>query len=94
MIVRPFYYFETGCAAYVFGCGGLGQCAVVDAHEKDLHSYIECAAAKGTIGFEKQWNTLLSRSRVEFVADLAVVASRPAKMEELLLANRGRGNSA
>jgi hypothetical protein len=21
MIFRPFYRFETGCAAYVFGCG-------------------------------------------------------------------------
>ena len=31
MIFRPFYYFETGCAAYLFGCGGLGKCAVVDA---------------------------------------------------------------
>ena len=34
MIFRPFYYFETGCAAYLFGCGGLGKCAVVDAHER------------------------------------------------------------
>ena len=31
MIFRPFYYFETGCAAYVLGCGGLGLCAVVAA---------------------------------------------------------------
>jgi hydroxyacylglutathione hydrolase len=31
MIFKPYYYFETGCAAYLFGCGGLGRCAVVDA---------------------------------------------------------------
>lgn len=30
MIFRPFYRFDTGCAAYVFGCGGQGICCVVD----------------------------------------------------------------
>ena len=24
MIFRPYYTFETGCAGYLFGCGGLG----------------------------------------------------------------------
>ncbi|MGQ0505936.1 MAG: MBL fold metallo-hydrolase [Myxococcaceae bacterium] len=47
MIFRPYYYFETGCAAYLFGCGSLGKCAVVDAHERDLESYAEFAASKG-----------------------------------------------
>jgi glyoxylase-like metal-dependent hydrolase (beta-lactamase superfamily II) len=47
MIFRPFYYFETGCAAYLFGCGGLGKCAVVDAHEEDVDTYVEFARAKG-----------------------------------------------
>jgi hypothetical protein len=28
MIVRPFYYYDVGCAAYLFGCGTLGRCAV------------------------------------------------------------------
>ena len=46
MIFRPFYRFETGCAAYLFGCGGLGKCAVVDAHESDVDAYVEFAAAK------------------------------------------------
>lgn len=46
MIFRPFYYFETGCAAYVFGCGGLGMCAVVDAHEHDIDTYAAFAASK------------------------------------------------
>lgn len=47
MIFRPYYTFETGCAAYLFGCGGLGKCAVVDAHERDVDAYISFAAAKG-----------------------------------------------
>ncbi|HEX8952366.1 MAG TPA: MBL fold metallo-hydrolase [Polyangia bacterium] len=46
MIFRPFYRFETGCAAYLFGCGGKGKCVVVDPHEKDVGAYIQFAAAK------------------------------------------------
>lgn len=47
MIFRPFYTFETGCAAYLFGCGSLGKCAVVDAHERHIDAYAEFAASKG-----------------------------------------------
>jgi hydroxyacylglutathione hydrolase len=47
MIFRPYYYFETGCAAYLFGCGGQGVCAVVDAHERDVDAYTAFAADKG-----------------------------------------------
>jgi hydroxyacylglutathione hydrolase len=47
MILKPYYYFETGCAAYLFGCGGLGKCAVVDAHEEDVDEYIAFASSKG-----------------------------------------------
>src|SRR5689334_14192695 len=47
MIFKPYYYFETGCAAYLFGCGSLGKCAVVDAHEEDVDAYIAFAAQKG-----------------------------------------------
>ena len=25
MIFRPYYYYDTGCAAYVFGCGSMGN---------------------------------------------------------------------
>jgi glyoxylase-like metal-dependent hydrolase (beta-lactamase superfamily II) len=46
MIFKPYYYFETGCAAYLFGCGSLGKCAVVDAHERDIDAYAEFAASK------------------------------------------------
>lgn len=47
MIFKPYYYFETGCAAYLFGCGGLGKCAVVDPHLHEVDAYIAFAAAKG-----------------------------------------------
>jgi glyoxylase-like metal-dependent hydrolase (beta-lactamase superfamily II) len=47
MIFKPYHYFETGCAAYLFGCGGLGKCAVVDAHEEDIDAYLAFAASKG-----------------------------------------------
>ncbi|MFW6066921.1 MAG: MBL fold metallo-hydrolase [Myxococcota bacterium] len=47
MIFRPYYYFETGCAAYLLGCGGQGKCAVVDAHEEDVDAYAAFAAQKG-----------------------------------------------
>ena len=44
---RPFYYFDTGCAAYLLGCGGKGYAAVVDPQDRDLDSYVEFGAAKG-----------------------------------------------
>jgi glyoxylase-like metal-dependent hydrolase (beta-lactamase superfamily II) len=47
MFFRPFYRFETGCAAYVFGCGGEGLACVVDPHEADVDAYVEFAASKG-----------------------------------------------
>lgn len=47
MIFRPFYTFETGCAAYLFGCGSLGKACVVDAHEHDVDEYVAFAQAKG-----------------------------------------------
>lgn len=47
MIFRPFYYFDSGCAAYVFGCGTLAKCAVVDPQARDVDTYIEFAASKG-----------------------------------------------
>jgi len=47
MIFCPFYTFETGCAAYLFGCGSLGKACVVDAHENDVEDYMTFAEAKG-----------------------------------------------
>jgi hydroxyacylglutathione hydrolase len=47
MILRPFYYFDTGCAAYLFGCGTAGRCAVVDARADDVEAYEAFASSKG-----------------------------------------------
>jgi hydroxyacylglutathione hydrolase len=47
MILRPYYYFDLGCAAYLFGCGTLGRCAVVDARLDDCDAYVAFAASKG-----------------------------------------------
>jgi len=47
MIFKPFHYFDTGCAAYVFGCGTVGKGAVVDPQERDLDAYVAFAEAKG-----------------------------------------------
>lgn len=47
MILRPYYYFDLGCAAYLFGCGTLGRCAVVDARVDDVEAYTTFAATKG-----------------------------------------------
>lgn len=47
MIFKPFYYFDTGCAAYLFGCGTAGRCAVVDAQERDIEAYQGFAEQKG-----------------------------------------------
>lgn len=47
MIFRPFHYFDTGCAAYVFGCGSLGLGAVVDPQERDVDAYVAFAQATG-----------------------------------------------
>ena len=46
MIFRPYYYFDLGCAAYLFGCGTLGKGAVVDPRADDIDSYIAFANAK------------------------------------------------
>jgi glyoxylase-like metal-dependent hydrolase (beta-lactamase superfamily II) len=46
MIFRPFYYFDRGCASYLFGCGSLGRCAVVDPRADDVDSYVAFASSK------------------------------------------------
>jgi glyoxylase-like metal-dependent hydrolase (beta-lactamase superfamily II) len=47
VIFRPFHYFDTGCAAYLFGCASVGRCAVVDPQERDVDTYPAFAASKG-----------------------------------------------
>jgi len=46
MIFAPFYRYETGCAAYLFGCIGHGKCAVVDPHEAEVDRYLSLAESK------------------------------------------------
>jgi hydroxyacylglutathione hydrolase len=46
MIFKPFYYFDTGCASYLFGCGTVGKCAVVDPQARDVDAYQQFAAGK------------------------------------------------
>jgi glyoxylase-like metal-dependent hydrolase (beta-lactamase superfamily II) len=46
MIFRPFYYYDLGCASYLFGCGTLGKCAVVDPRADDVDAYTAFAGAK------------------------------------------------
>jgi glyoxylase-like metal-dependent hydrolase (beta-lactamase superfamily II) len=46
VIFRAFPYFDTGCASYLFGCGSLGKCAVVDPRADDVGAYEEFAASK------------------------------------------------
>jgi hydroxyacylglutathione hydrolase len=46
MILRPYYYDDHGCAAYLFGCGTVGRCAVVDARIEDVESYAAFASRK------------------------------------------------
>jgi glyoxylase-like metal-dependent hydrolase (beta-lactamase superfamily II) len=47
VILRPFYYDDHGCAAYVFGCGTLGLCAAVDPRIEDVDAYATFANSKG-----------------------------------------------
>ena len=47
MIFRPFYYYDLGCAAYLFGCGGQGLGAVVDPQAHDVENYLSLASSKG-----------------------------------------------
>jgi glyoxylase-like metal-dependent hydrolase (beta-lactamase superfamily II) len=47
MILRPYYYFDLGCASYLFGCATFGRCAVVDARLDDVEAYATFAATKG-----------------------------------------------
>ena len=46
MIFRPFYYYDLGCAAYLFGCTTVGQCAVVDPRAEDVETYLSFAEVK------------------------------------------------
>ena len=48
MILRPFFYEETACASYLFGCLSHSQLAVVDPHIELVESYLEAAERAGS----------------------------------------------
>lgn len=47
MFFRPFYRYETGCAAYLLGCATCSRCAVVDPQVEDIPRYLDFARSKG-----------------------------------------------
>jgi len=69
MIFRSFYRFDTGCVAYLVGCGGHGKCAVVDPHQQSIDVYLAFAASKGL--------------RITHVIDTHVHADHPSGGPEL-----------
>src|ERR671937_361585 len=40
MILRPYFFAETACASYLFGCLSRGKLAVVDPHEALVDEYL------------------------------------------------------
>jgi glyoxylase-like metal-dependent hydrolase (beta-lactamase superfamily II) len=46
MFLKPFYRYDTGCAAYLLGCATCGKCAVVDPQEEDVRAYADFARSK------------------------------------------------
>lgn len=47
MIFRPFFYEETACASYLFGCTSQGKLAVADPHVELVDRYLEEAERIG-----------------------------------------------
>src|SRR5919201_3294520 len=47
MILRPYFFAETACASYLFGCLSRGKLAVVDPHEALVDEYLAEAERVG-----------------------------------------------
>ena len=47
MILRPYFYAETACASYLFGCLNERKLAVVDPHEALVDAYLDEAERAG-----------------------------------------------
>jgi hydroxyacylglutathione hydrolase len=47
MILRPFLYAPTACASYLFGCGTVGDVAIVDPHVELVDDYVRTAHEAG-----------------------------------------------
>lgn len=89
MIFRPCHCFETGCAAYLLGRGGLGKCStrVKVLHTPESASFVVTDLRRGT----DPWFVLTGdTSRSEFVDALADVPPKPAAMGKILRINQGR----
>jgi hydroxyacylglutathione hydrolase len=69
MIFRQFLNDEAACASYLFGCGTVGELAVVDAHTDLVDDYIATAEAK--------------RSRIAAVIETHVQADHVSGLPEL-----------
>jgi glyoxylase-like metal-dependent hydrolase (beta-lactamase superfamily II) len=48
VILRPFFFEETSCASYLFGCTTHGKLAVVDPHEALVYRYLAEAERIGS----------------------------------------------
>jgi hydroxyacylglutathione hydrolase len=47
VILRPFFFEETACASYLFGCLSKSALAVVDPHEELVKAYLAGAEGAG-----------------------------------------------
>lgn len=47
MIFKQFLYHQTGCAAYLAGCGGQGKAVLIDPRLEDVDAYLAFSAEKG-----------------------------------------------
>jgi glyoxylase-like metal-dependent hydrolase (beta-lactamase superfamily II) len=81
MIFRPFYYYDKGCAAYLLGCGTLGECAVVDARADDLDAYVSFARTKG-MQITQVIDTHVHADHVSGGAELARRVTAPYRLHE------------
>lgn len=82
MMFPPFYDFGTGCAAYVFGCGSLGRCAVVDPRDGENETYAVFERSKGM--------HITHVIDTQFIDALSDVPPKPVAMEEILRINQGK----
>ena len=88
MIFKPFYSFETGCAAYVSGCGSVGKGAVVDPPARDVEACSSSARWGGpdSPGHERENAATLHRRLHEKLLS----PPKPEGMQEILRLDQGR----
>lgn len=96
MIFRPYYYYETGCAAELYANIHAKILSLPDDLEIYPAHFSGSACGVGmsgkpssTLAFEKRWNRMLSMDRAEFIKTLETVPPKPAEMAAILELNRG-----